>query len=94
MAISDHLPQFIIIENGKGDKPANKTVKTTYRDYKHFDMGSFKTNLLGIDWTFTTHNNDVSLDFEAVLWLFITTLDKHGSIKKLTKIEEKDKLKP
>ena len=57
-------------------------------------MGSFKTNLLGIDWTFTTHSNDVSLDFEAVLWLFITTLDKHGSIKKLTKIEEKDKLKP
>ena len=27
--VSDHLPQFIITENGKGDKPANKTAKTT-----------------------------------------------------------------
>ena len=32
MSISDHLPQFIIIENCKGDKPTNKTAKTTYRD--------------------------------------------------------------
>ena len=31
--ISDHLPQFIIIENAKRDKPANKTAKATYRDY-------------------------------------------------------------
>ena len=57
-------------------------------------MDSFKTDLQGIDWTFTTHNNNASLDFEAFLSLFITTLNKHGSIKKLTKIEEKDKLKP
>ena len=26
-SISDHLPQFIITENGKGDNPANKTAK-------------------------------------------------------------------
>ena len=32
MSISDHLPHFIIIENGTGDNPANKTVKTTNRD--------------------------------------------------------------
>ena len=42
MSISDHLPQFIIIENGKGDKPTNKTAKTTDRDYKSLDMESFK----------------------------------------------------
>ena len=64
-SISDHLPQFIIIENGKGDKPANKTAKTTYRDYKHCDKESFKIDLQGIDWTFATHNNDVDLGFEA-----------------------------
>ena len=28
-SISDHLLQFIIIENGKGDNLANKTAKTT-----------------------------------------------------------------
>ena len=54
MSISDHLPQFIIIENGKRDKPANKTAKTAYRDYKYFDMDSFKIDLQGIDWTFAT----------------------------------------
>ena len=32
-SISDRLPQFIIIEYAKGDKQANKTAKTTYRDY-------------------------------------------------------------
>ena len=44
MSISDHLPQFIIIENGKGDKPTNKTARKTYRDYKNFDMESFKVD--------------------------------------------------
>ena len=54
MSISDHLPQFIIIETGKRDKPANKTAKTAYRDYKYFDMDSFKIDLQGIDWNFAT----------------------------------------
>ena len=67
-----------IIENGKGDKPTNKTAKTTYRDYKIFDMESFKIDLQGIDWTFATQNNDANLGFEAFLWLFNTTLDKHA----------------
>ena len=44
-SISDHLPQFIIIENGIGDKPANQTGKTTYRDYKNFNMDFFKIDL-------------------------------------------------
>ena len=47
-SISDHLPQFIIIKNGKGDNAANKTVKTRYRDYKNFDVDSFKIDLQGI----------------------------------------------
>ena len=59
-SISDHLPHVIIIvENGKGDNPANKTAKTTYRDYKDFDLDSFKIDLQGIYWTFSTHNNDL-----------------------------------
>ena len=54
ISISDQLPQFIIIENGKGDKPANKTAKTAYRDHKYFDMDSFKIDLQATDWTFAT----------------------------------------
>ena len=70
-SISYHLPQFIIIENGKGDQPTNKTAKTTYRDYKNFDMEPFKIDLQGTDWTFATQNNDVNLGFETFLWLLI-----------------------
>ena len=77
MSISDHLLQFIIIKNGEGDNPANKIAKTTYRDYKIFDMDSFKMDLQSIDWTFATLNNDVNLGFEAFVRLFNTTLDKH-----------------
>ena len=49
-----NLPQFITIENGKGDKPAKKTAKTTYRDYKNFNMEPFKIDLQGIDWPHRT----------------------------------------
>ena len=73
-SISDHLPEFIIIENGKGGNPANKTLKTTYTDYNNLDMNSFKIDLQGIDWTFATHKNDVNLGFKAYLRLFNTTL--------------------
>ena len=62
-SIADHLLQFNIIENVKGDNPAIKTGKTTSRDYKNFDMDCFKTDLQGIGWTFATHNNDLTLGF-------------------------------
>ena len=84
-SISDHLAQFIIIENGNEDKPTNKTAKTTYRDYKNFDIKSFKIDLQGIDWMFATQNNDVNLGFKTFLRLFNITLDKHALIKEFTK---------
>ena len=93
-SLSDHYPQFIIIENGKGNKPVNKTAKTTYRNYKNFDKDSFKIDLQGTDWTFATHNNDVNLGFEAFLRLFNTILEKHAPGKQFAKKEEKNKLKP
>ena len=45
MSITDHFHQLIILENGKEDKPFNKTAKTTYKGYKNFDMESFKIDL-------------------------------------------------
>ena len=72
---------------GKKINQLTKLAKTTYRDYKNFDMESFKIDLK--DWTFATQNNDVNLDFEAFLQLFNTTLDKHAPIKKFTKKKKK-----
>ena len=40
--LSENLPQFIKIEKSRGDDQNNKTVKTTYRNSKRFDMNSFK----------------------------------------------------
>ena len=50
-------------------------------------MDSFKIDIKGIDWTFTTHKKDVNLGFEDFLRLFNTTLDKHEPIKELTRKE-------
>ena len=72
----------------------NQLTKHIKRDYKHFNMDSFKIDIQGIYWTFATQNNDVYLGFEAFLWLFNATLDKHAPIKEFTKKEVKDKLKP
>ena len=80
---------FNIIENGKGDNPANKTTKTTYRDYEKLDMDSFKIDLPGIYWAFATQNNDVNLGFEAFPRLLNTTLDKYAPIKEFTKKRRK-----
>ena len=87
--MSDHLSHFSIIVNSKGDNRANKTAKATYRNYKNFDMESFRIDLQRIDWTFATRNNDVNLGFEAFLRLFNTTLNKHAQIKGLTTKKKK-----
>ena len=71
MSLSDLLPKFIIIENGKGDNSVNKTAKITYRDYSNFGMDSFKIELQSIELTFDTHNIDVNLGIEAFLQIFI-----------------------
>ena len=84
-SLSDHLPKFIIIENGKGDNPVNKTAKTTYRDYNIFDTDSFKIELQSIELTFSTHKINVNLVIEACLRFFNTILDKNVTIKQLTK---------
>ena len=57
-------------------------------------MDFVKIVLQRMDWTFATHTSDVNLGFEDFLWFFNTTLDKHATIKELTRKEEKGKLKP
>ena len=69
-SISEHLPQSIIIENGKGDKLANKTAKPRYRHHKSFEMDSFKLNLQDIDWTFATQQQWC----KSRLWSFSTVI--------------------
>ena len=76
-SVSDHLPQFLIIENFKGQRYKIKNPKVTIRDYKNFSSESFPSNIKEIDWSLATESNDVDLGFETFFKLFTRTLDKH-----------------
>ena len=41
-SISDHLPQFIILENFKGSNLKRERITTTHRDFRFFNIDSFK----------------------------------------------------
>ena len=93
-SISDHLPQFIILENFKGSNLKQERVSTTYRHFRYFNIDSFKKDLQEINWNFATENSDVDLGFETFFRLFNKALDRHAPIKKSTRKEEKIKSKP
>ena len=63
--ISDYLPQFVILENFKGGNLKRERISTTYRDFRYFNINSFKRDLQEISWNFGTENNDIDLDFET-----------------------------
>ena len=64
-SISDHLPQFIILENFKASDLKTERISTTYRDFKYFNIDSLKRDLQEINWNFATENNDIDLGFET-----------------------------
>ena len=53
-SVSNHLPQFLIIENFKGQTYKIKNPKVTIRDYKNFSSESFPSNIKEIDWSLAT----------------------------------------
>ena len=82
--ISDHLPQFLIIENLK--QPSfNQNPPISFRDYNNFNEEAFKTELRELDWSFVTENNGISLEFETFFRFINKNLDKHASIKTVKK---------
>ena len=91
--ISDHLPQFLIIENLK--LPSFKqNAPISFRDYKNFNEEAFKAELRELDWSFVTENNDTNLGFDPFLRFINKTLDKHAPIKTVKKRENKIMSKP
>ena len=48
-SISDHLPQFIILENFKGSNLKQEQVSTTCRHFGYFNINSFKKDLQEIN---------------------------------------------
>ena len=91
--ISDHLPQFLIIEDLK--QTPNKEIPTiSLRNYKNFSDDAFKEGLCELDWSLVTENSKVNLGFNTFVQLVNRILDKHAPIKVIEKSENKITSKP
>ena len=93
-SISDHLPQFIVLDSLLGTSTDEDSSQILYRSFKNFNEENFSNDINEINWTFATKNNDINLGFETLLLLIDKTLDKHAPVKKCIKKEQKFALKP
>ena len=89
--ISDHLPQFIIVENLPENIIVSNDDQIEFRDYKNLNTYAFKIDTGEIDWSLATGNTDVNLSFEIFLRLIGKIIDKHPLSRKQV---EKKKIKP
>ena len=81
VSISDHLPQFTIIENLLSDSLVNIDVKTLKRN-------NFIRHFKSVNWSVTTQNDP------NFMLIINNLLDKHASFKEQAKRKEKLRLKP
>ena len=85
--ISDHLPQFSIIEDFK-ETPSKEFPTISFRQFKHFSDNAFKVELGELDWSLVTENSEVNLGFETFVRLVnIRILDKNAPTKIIEKKE-------
>ena len=79
-SVSHDLPQFLIIEDFKGQTYKIENHKVTIQDYKNFNSESFRSDIKETNWSLATENNDVDVGFESFFMLFSRTLDKHAPL--------------
>ena len=92
-SISDHLPQFTIIENLLSDTLVKKDVKTLKRDFSKFHTDNFIRDLKSVNWSVATQNNP-NIGFENFMLIINNLLDKHAPFKEQAKRKEKLRFKP
>ena len=92
-SISDHLPQFIVLDSLLGISTDGNSSQILYRSFKNFNEENFSNDINKINWTFATENNDINLGFETLPCLTDKMLDKHAPVKCIRK-EQKLALKP
>ena len=65
-SVTDHLSQFLIIENLQ-DKVQNiKSSKATILVYKIFKSKSFQSDIKVIDWSLATGNDDIDFELKDI----------------------------
>ena len=80
-SISDHLPQFLIIENLK-QTFLRTDVKRSFRNFQNYNETDFQKES---DWSLVTKNSDINNEFETFLHIVIQKLDKHVSLSQKSK---------
>ena len=93
-SISDHLPQFIVLESTFDTSTDKDSSQIFYGSFKNFIQQNLSNDINEINWTFATENNDISLGFETFLRLIDKALDKNVPVKKYIRKKVKAALKP
>ena len=80
--ISDHLPQFVILNYSS--KNTNVEGKT-YKDWKKFNATDFKTEFQAFDWNahLKLDDKDPSLSFDLFFNKLIELVDRYNSHRKI-----------
>ena len=91
--ISDHFPQFIVLEKSIVNYNACSFVK---RDFSNFNENSFVHDYLSLDQVYTQHNNDTNVDnmFNLFYENLSNTVNKHVPTRKMTRKDIKLHIKP
>ncbi|MEO2220739.1 MAG: reverse transcriptase family protein, partial [Nitrosopumilus sp.] len=93
-SISDHLPQFLIIPKENYHPP--KKHNLFKRDMKNFDKETFVAELININWNtiLSITKGDPNHSFDMFNNKINQLLDKYAPLKKVTKKDFKNQLKP
>ena len=94
LSISDHLTQFIVLDNLLGTSADEGSSQIVYRSLKKFNEENLSNDIKEINWTFVTENSNINLGFGTLLRLIDKTLNKHAQVKKCVRKEQKLALKP
>ena len=82
-SISDHLPQYLVVDNNSVPKP-KKAIKF-FRDYKSFDKNDFLLDYISIPWDEHFANKNASKKIEKFINLSNEIIDIHAPIKSTAK---------
>ena len=81
-SISDHLPQFIVLDSIFDTSTDKGSSQIFYGNFKNFNQENLSNDINGINWTFATENNDINLGFETFLRLIDEAIDNNVPVKK------------
>ena len=66
VSVTDHLSQFLIIENLQGKVQNIKSSKATILVYKIFKSESFQSDIKVIDWSLAIGNDDIDFELKDI----------------------------